>query len=215
MRLLGILIIALSTAACRFDPNGLDWDGGAMQIVDAPQMIDGPQSTIDATVHPPIDAPMSVVDARPPMIDAAGTCSSACVLAGGTCSMGQCVIDCRTSGCTTATCPAGMPCLVLCTPSGPAGGGCGSVDCAGATSCTVSCGGGSCQNGVSCGMASSCDVSCSGTSACDDGIVCNSATCVISCVGSNACKSGGPCCMSTDCSTCSHSGGGCCKCGGC
>jgi len=176
-------------AACGFQvPTKPAGDGSVIDApaIDAP-MIDAPM--IDA---PMIDAPM--IDA-PMTIDAfVGLCDPvACGNAnGGVCTNGVCVIDQNAAG--QVTCPAGMPCRVICDSNNDCKDG--AVECGNATTCEVRCTGAtSCQKGVDCGNAAACNVLCTGDDACQgdtDAVFCRTGTCDITCNGtlgnSNTCQ---------------------------
>jgi hypothetical protein len=133
-----------------------------------------------------IDSP-TTIDAMPAICLAA-----TCIAAGGSCMNDRCVIDRDNSG--SVTCPAGMPCTVICDAQDACKNG---VSCGGATSCIVLCTeAAACQDkGVDCGTAQSCDVTCRGPSACQHGdsgasVECRASTCSVTCDGSGACQDG-------------------------
>jgi hypothetical protein len=141
-------------------------------------------ATTDGPVGPPVDSPV------PPV----SLCiSSTCAVAGGSCVGDRCVIDRDTDN--PVTCPAGMPCTVICNAQNACKKG---VKCGNATSCIVECTAtAACQDkGVDCGMAATCDVTCRGSSACQHGpspngsVDCRAATCDVTCDGSGACQDG-------------------------
>jgi hypothetical protein len=61
-------------------------------------------------------------------------CVQACAAAGGMCNSGTCEIPVTTTG--DVTCPAGLPCHVLCNDNSACDD---IVDCSHATSCTIDC----------------------------------------------------------------------------
>jgi hypothetical protein len=93
------------------------------------------------------------------------TCERVCGFAGGTC-VGE---TCRIVGTGTSlvSCPAGVPCEVVCTHLGQP-----------------------CRDGVRCGHATTCTVSCVGTRACQSGVDCSTSTCTVTCNGDEACEGG-------------------------
>lgn len=155
----------------------------------------------------PIDAPIGNPDAPTSTVCVQATCSAA----GGTCEQGWCVIDSDSNG--EVTCPAGMPCTVICDEQDKCKNG---VKCGLATSCVVRCtADAACQDrGVDCGSAATCNVTCTGSSACQHGsngnrsVECRASACEVTCSGSGACQDG----IDVDTGTCeSHCCGDACE----
>jgi hypothetical protein len=179
--------LALALAGCSFqhgaapggDGRGADATLGDGRLQDAPRPRDGVV----------IDSPVL------------GTCdATACGAAGGTCdAIGECVID--TASSAKVTCPAGMPCVVVCATGNNA-----------------------CSGGVDCGQATRCAVTCRGTNACMGGVTCSAGDCAVQCDGNNACQTetcpvmpascafqccGNNACTGTLCGDCVVTHGGC------
>ncbi|HUS33354.1 MAG TPA: hypothetical protein VMZ53_32855 [Kofleriaceae bacterium] len=126
----------------------------------------------------------------------AGSCEPvACTTAGGTCVGSVCQLV--ATGETILSCPAGMPCRLVCDGYRFCREG---ARCNGATWCEVVCiGFRACQAGVQCD-ASDCLVTCNGPEACEVGITATG-TCTAHCCGdSQTCAGGvGTCTKDTVC----------------
>ena len=134
----------------------------------------------DKTVPPPDKTVFT--DTSPPQ------CPPVC---NGGCPGGVCTITQGTNTTAVPTCPATMPCKVVCNGNKACING---VDCSKATDCDITCdavsGEDACRNAmVKCGSGH-CKVSCIGKGSCNTGIDCYSACgCHIDCKGAQTCTS--------------------------
>jgi hypothetical protein len=130
--------------------------------------------TVDAASGDGADAPM-----QPSL------CELGCTK--GSCIDGVCVIDCSApDSCTNdITCPANLPCRVVCGTRACQG----KIFCSLATTCQVQCNGDyACKDEIHCNS-NRCDVDCIGASSCEKRTRCaNACACDVSCIGSNSCR---------------------------
>ena len=94
----------------------------------------------------------------------------------------MCDFTCTTFTPCTGMCPAGFSCSYDCLMDG----GCpDDINCTEATSCTISCQAGHCQD-IHCGSAN-CDITCASIGGGCGDITCGSGSCKVQCSGNNAC----------------------------
>jgi hypothetical protein len=179
--LLAVVAAGLVGAACALNKEGLGPADAA--ATDGPSV----EAPGDDTVSPEAsdDGP-STSDADANVVSA--QCLAGCTMEGGICEGdggSQCSVYCTgTNQCTSVRCPPGIPCYVDCTAPGSCSGG---VDCADASSCTVSCGGASNCGNVTCG-GSDCTVLCGVPGACANTIDCIATnSCTVECTAPNCC----------------------------
>jgi len=160
--LLGAIALAIGCGRIGYDDVGGDAEG--LELIDA-GLLDGGD----------------VMDSTP-----STQCPPVC---SGGCPAGVCVIRDVTAA---VTCPAGMPCEVVCDLDNSCAH---PISCGDAIGCRVRCTGShSCNRGIACGTAA-CELICSGDRACTN-IYCESSTfCKASCGGFNSCN------FATECGT--------------
>ena len=110
---------------------------------------------------------------------ATASCAERCLVAGGTCEDGTCMLSCPGhAGCgSVVTCPPGVPCRITCTGKEA----CKTVSCGEATRCTVLCEGEQACKGKVSSMATDTSITCTGKDACDTDVTCSGATCAVTC----------------------------------
>lgn len=117
----------------------------------------GARSDVKHDASPVID----VLDAPPISPDADG-CDEACAAKNGVCQSGVCTI---VAGAGNVACPAGFPCVILCSAAG------------------------SCNANIDCGMATSCTLDCTGSGACSNAMVdCTDGPCSMKCKDGSSCN---------------------------
>ncbi|HEY1559150.1 MAG TPA: hypothetical protein VGF94_30220 [Kofleriaceae bacterium] len=166
------LLVPALLAACSFQhggaSNGAAADGGR----DAPVQGDASTTMRDAPPDAPPDAATTT--------DACVANLGDCLTAGGGCVDGTCVITLFAN--LDVTCPANMPCEVVCAGEGTCSGH--RIACAMATSCTIDCAAANTCNGsqfdcdhVGCTINCLVDGICDGFQVTDNGSACTLACC--------------------------------------
>ncbi len=182
--------------ACGFHGQGVGpGDGGVGPGDSGGTPADGAQPPSDARPSDGaiIGGPDAMTDAKT-VADGAMTDASAsldlcvldagmCILKGGSCKNGACLIPVTTNG--PVSCPPSMPCVVECTGNGVCEQ---NIDCGAATSCTIGCtSNNTCAGQITCpaGAGDPCTIICDANNTCMNITLINGADCNYRCCSGN------------------------------